>query len=74
MPDKISEDIKIKRLQRLQDLQNRITLQKNRRLEGQQLTVLVEGTSKKGGQLTGRTASNKVVNFDGDARNGGKTG
>jgi tRNA-2-methylthio-N6-dimethylallyladenosine synthase len=66
MPDKVSEKIKIKRLQHLQDLQNRITLKKNRSLEGQQLTVLVEGTSKKGGQLTGRTASNKVVNFDGD--------
>ena len=66
MPDKISKDVKVSRLQRLQDLQNSITLKKNRHLEGRQLSVLVEGTSKKGGQLTGRTGSNKVVNFDGD--------
>ncbi len=72
MSDKIGEDIKIERLQRLQELQNRITLKKNRKLEGQQLTVLVEGTSKKGGQFSGRTASNRVVNFDGDAQMVGK--
>ena len=66
MPDKISKDVKVSRLRRLQDLQNSITLKKNRHLEGQKLTVLVEGTSKKGEQLTGRTSSNKVVNFDGD--------
>jgi tRNA-2-methylthio-N6-dimethylallyladenosine synthase len=66
MANKISKDIKVSRLQRLQDLQNSITLQKNRQLEGRRLTVLVEGNSKKGGQLTGRTGSNKVVNFDGD--------
>ena len=72
MSDKVREEIKIERLQRLQKLQNRITLKKNRELEGRQLTVLVEGTSKKGGQLTGRIASNKVVNFDGDAQMVGK--
>ena len=66
MPDKISKSVKVSRLKRLQDLQNSITLKKNRHLEGRQLTVLVEGTSKKGGQLMGRTGSNKVVNFDGD--------
>ena len=66
MPDKVSKDVKVLRLKRLQDLQNSITLTKNRHLEGRKLTVLVEGKSKKGGQLTGRTSSNKVVNFDGD--------
>jgi len=72
MPDKISESVKASRLQRLQDLQNSITLKKNRNLKGRQLTVLVEGTSKKGGQFTGRTSSNKVVNFDGNAGMVGK--
>lgn len=72
MPDKVSKGVKISRLKRLQDLQNSITLKKNRHLEGRQLTVLVEGTSKKGGQLTGRTSSNKVVNFDGDGSLVGK--
>jgi tRNA-2-methylthio-N6-dimethylallyladenosine synthase len=72
MPEKTAENVKASRLQSLQDLQNRITLKKNRNLEGQRLTVLVEGTSKKGGQLSGRTESNKVANFDGDARMVGK--
>lgn len=66
MSNKVSEGVKVSRLRRLQDLQNSITLEKNRHLEGLRLTVLVEGTSKKGGQLTGRTSSNKVVNFDGN--------
>jgi tRNA-2-methylthio-N6-dimethylallyladenosine synthase len=72
MPDKVDKSVKVSRLRRLQDLQNRITLRKNKHLEGRQLTVLVEGTSKKGGQLTGRAGSNKVVNFDGDGSLVGK--
>ena len=68
MQDKVSDPVKVSRLKRLQDLQNSITLKKNRTLEGKQLTVMVEGTSKKGDQLTGRTSSNKVVNFSGETR------
>jgi len=67
MKDKVSDAVKVSRLKILQDLQNSITFKKNRTLEGKLLTVLVEGTSKKGGQLTGRTSSNKVVNFNGEA-------
>jgi tRNA-2-methylthio-N6-dimethylallyladenosine synthase len=55
MPEKIAEDVKVSRLQRLQDLQNSITLKKTATLKVSRLTVLVEGTSKKGGQLSGRT-------------------
>lgn len=72
MSGKISEDVKIARLQRLQDIQNGITLRKNQRLVGRKMTVLVEGASKKGEQLTGRTPSNKVVNFDGDVTLAGR--
>ena len=72
MSEKISENVKIARLQRLQDIQNGITLKKNRQLVGRQMTVLVEGASKKGEQLTGRTPSNKVVNFDGDVTLAGR--
>ena len=72
MPDKISEGVKASRLQRLQNLQNSITLKRNRNLKGQKLMVLVEGPSKKGGQLAGRTGSNRVVNFDGNAGMVGK--
>ena len=72
MSEKICEKVKIARLQRLQDIQNGITLKKNRQLVGRRMTVLVEGASKKGEQLTGRTPSNKVVNFDGDVTLAGR--
>jgi tRNA-2-methylthio-N6-dimethylallyladenosine synthase len=63
MGEKIGEAEKASRLNALQSLQRQITLEKNRSLEGKQLEVLVEGRSKKGGQLMGRTGTNKVVNF-----------
>ena len=63
MDGKIDKIVKASRLSILQDLQKEITLKRNKALEGRQLEVLVEGSSKKGGQLTGRTASHKVVNF-----------
>jgi len=66
--EKIDETEKASRLSALQSLQRQITLEKNRALEGKQMEVLVEGQSKKGGQLTGRTGTNKVVNFDCDSR------
>ena len=64
MEGKIDESEKARRLNELQRLQKNITLEKNRSLEGTFLEVLVEGRSKRGEQLTGRTATNKVVNFD----------
>jgi len=63
MQEKISEDQKIERLTRLQELQRGITLRKNKDLVSKNVEVLVEGTSKKGQQLTGRTETNKVVNL-----------
>jgi tRNA-2-methylthio-N6-dimethylallyladenosine synthase len=63
MDGKISEAEKSSRLTELQEIQKGITLKKNRRLEGQELEILVEGESKRGGQLTGRTITNKIVNF-----------
>ena len=66
MGNKVGETEKALRLRALQDLQRQITLKKNRDLEGRQLEVLVEGESKRGGQLTGRTGSNKIVNMIGD--------
>jgi len=65
MDGKIDEIVKTSRLTALQDLQKKITLKRNKALEGRQLEVLVEGSSKRGGQLTGRTAAHKVVNFIG---------
>ncbi len=63
MTGKIGEPEQSSRLQRLQDLQRRITLEKNQKLEGTETEILVEGYAKRKGQLTGRTLSNKIVNF-----------
>jgi tRNA-2-methylthio-N6-dimethylallyladenosine synthase len=63
MGEKISENIKLDRLNILQEKQKGITLKKNKFLEGKEIEVLVEGYSKKGGQLTGRSPCNKVINF-----------
>jgi len=68
MEDKIPEPQKLARLDRLQELQRKITLKKNRELIGKNLEILVEGRSKKGQSLAGRTANNKVVNFINDKR------
>jgi tRNA-2-methylthio-N6-dimethylallyladenosine synthase len=68
MEVKISEAQKLARLDRLQELQRKITLKKNKELIGRSLEVLVEGASKKGQGLTGRTTTNKVVNFINDKR------
>ncbi|MFH1351746.1 MAG: tRNA (N6-isopentenyl adenosine(37)-C2)-methylthiotransferase MiaB [Pseudomonadota bacterium] len=66
MGGKISEDEKAARLSFLQQLQKGITLNRNRMLEGREVEILLEGVSKRGGQLTGRTQTNKVVNLSSD--------
>jgi tRNA-2-methylthio-N6-dimethylallyladenosine synthase len=63
MPEKIGEQEKSLRLNQLQKRQKQITLQKNRALEGAEVEVLVEGPSRRGNQQSGRTPSNKIVNF-----------
>ena len=65
MVRKVPEREKSDRLNALQSLQKQITLRKNRALESKHVTVLVEGYSKRGDQLSGRTGTNKIVNFDG---------
>jgi len=67
MEDPVRREIKQQRLERLIELQTSITHQKNERLNGSIVEVLIEGPSRNGeGQMMGRTASNKVVNFEGD--------
>jgi tRNA-2-methylthio-N6-dimethylallyladenosine synthase len=63
MNGKVDEVEKSSRLTTLQQIQKAITLKKNKLLEGTEVEILVEGHSKKGGQLTGRTSTNKIVNF-----------
>jgi tRNA-2-methylthio-N6-dimethylallyladenosine synthase len=71
--DKIPEEEKKERLQKLLDMQEAITRKKNRNHVGKIESILVEGMSKKQGnvidkgineiQWTGRTSTNKIVNF-----------
>lgn len=64
LPDDISEEVKIARLQRMIDLQNELSLESNRKDIGKTFEVLVEGFSKRSReQLFGRTQQNKVVVF-----------
>jgi tRNA-2-methylthio-N6-dimethylallyladenosine synthase len=65
--NQVEEKVKQDRLSILQKIQREITLQKNQALEGQVEEVLVEGRSKQSDRdVTGRTRSNKVVNFEGE--------
>jgi tRNA-2-methylthio-N6-dimethylallyladenosine synthase len=65
--NQIEEKVKQERLSILQRIQREMTLQKNQALEGSFEEVLVEGRSKQSDRdVTGRTRSNKIVNFPGD--------
>ena len=65
--DRIDENIKQDRLAILQEIQKEITIQKNQALVGLVEEVLIEGRSKQNDRdVTGRTRSNKIVNFEGD--------
>jgi tRNA-2-methylthio-N6-dimethylallyladenosine synthase len=62
----VPEKVKGQRLQQLQALQEKHTQARNRILEGRVAEVLVEGKSKNSeNDMTGRTRSNKIVNFRG---------
>jgi tRNA-2-methylthio-N6-dimethylallyladenosine synthase len=64
---RVEEKVKQDRLSILQEIQKEITFQKNQELEGRMEEVLVEGQSKQSDRDgTGRTRSNKIVNFQGD--------
>lgn len=65
----LPESIKEERNQDLLALVDRIALEKNLALVGQRVEVLCEGPSRNNAQrLAGRTGTNRVVIFDGDAR------
>ncbi|MGC8719663.1 MAG: TRAM domain-containing protein, partial [Thermodesulforhabdaceae bacterium] len=73
MEPKVDDKTKTRWLMELQELQNSITLRKNKAEEGRIRMVLVEGESKLGsGQLTGRTEHNRIVNFEGEKKLIGK--
>ncbi|OUV03689.1 MAG: tRNA (N6-isopentenyl adenosine(37)-C2)-methylthiotransferase MiaB [Betaproteobacteria bacterium TMED82] len=69
IPDKVSDAIKLKRLQKLQRLLDDLSQAHCKKMLGGNETVLVEGVSKRNGyELTGRTENNRVVNFQGDKK------
>lgn len=66
MKDDVPMEVKKERLHRLNRLQDEISRRKNEALRGQVVEVLVEGESKKNPDiLSGRTRTNKLVNFRG---------
>ena len=64
LPDNISEEVKIDRLNRMIALMNELSLESNRRDVGKTFEILVEGYSKRShSDMQGRTQQNKVVVF-----------
>lgn len=67
LPDDVSEETKIRRLNEMIALQNELSAESYRKDVGKTYEVLVEGVSKRSkDQLFGRTSQNKVVVFDRD--------
>ena len=65
LPDDVPEEVKIRRLNELIELQNQLSAESNAKDVGKTFEVLVEGVSKRSKeQLFGRTEQNKVVVFD----------
>ena len=62
--DDVPESIKKKRLQEIVDMQNRLSLESNKRDIGKTFTVLIEGDSKRSDKdWMGRSSQNKVIVF-----------
>ena len=65
LPDDISEEVKIRRLNEIIAVQNELSAESTRRCIGKTYEVLAEGYSKRSReQLCGRTEQNKTVVFD----------
>ncbi len=74
LPDNVPEEEKIRRLNELIALQTEISAIQNKKDEGKEFDVLVEGFSKRSReQLCGRTEQNKMVVFDKGSHHIGET-
>ena len=74
LPDDVPEDVKIRRLNELIHLQTEMSAIANKKDEGKEFDVLVEGFSKRSReQLCGRTEQNKMVVFNKDNHHIGET-
>lgn len=67
-PDDIPEEVKLRRLNEIINLQQHLSHESNKRDVGKRFEVLVEGESKKNkAQYFGRNSQNKVIVFDNPA-------
>lgn len=66
LEDKVTLEEKEQRLYLLNETVNKYFLENNKKLLGQKVKVLVEGTSEKEGMLCGYTETNKLINFVGE--------
>lgn len=65
LPDDVPEEVKLRRLAEMIDLQTKLSAESNARDVGKEFDVMAEGFSKRSReQLFGRTGQNKVVVFD----------
>lgn len=73
MSEQVSGAVSKERLQRLNQLQTRISMERNQALIGSRQELLVEGPSKNDpDKLTGRTRGNKLVHFAGSEELSGR--
>lgn len=64
LPDNVSEEVKIDRLNRMIAVQNELSLASHRAEIGREVEVLIEGVAKRSReQMVGRTPQNKTVVF-----------
>lgn len=67
MDEQVPEEVKRVRLQKLMDIQNEISLELNKEMEGKVFDIIVEGPSAKDETMWfGRTSGNKMVLFSKD--------
>ena len=72
-PDDVPEKVKTARLNEIIALQNRLSLESNRREIGKTHRILIEGVSKKNGnELFGRAGNNKVCVFPAEGHRTGE--
>lgn len=64
--NQVDEKVKEERLQRLNELINKYSLESNKKILDKTVPVLVDGISTKKGELFGYTNTKKLVNFTGD--------
>ncbi len=66
LTDTVPPEVAQERLEELQALQRELTIAYHRRRVGEDVEVLLEGTSRRGDQLSGRDPQHRIVNFSGE--------